>query len=78
LDFVGDSQGYLQFNLAEVADARGLNVDACFRWNDECCNCGFRFSEFAFGWEKAFPFGFNFDSVGFVFVVDDSLFGEEL
>lgn len=36
-------------------------------------------SAIAFDWKKAFPFGFNFDSVNsravsFVFVFDDSLF----
>jgi len=40
-------------------------------------------SAIAFDWKKAFPFGFNFDSVNsravsFVFVFDYSLFREKL
>ena len=73
-----DSDGYFESDLAVVGDARGLDVDACFGWDDKGGDSGFWFAQFAFVREQAAPFGFDLDFLSFVFVFDYALSGEEL
>ena len=81
MDFAVYSQGYLEFNLGSIADKRGLNVDCCFWWDDDCGDRDFGFSSwfrFFFLWDQLFPFGCNLDSLSFVVIFDYALFGEKL